>query len=803
VKTEREARPTLMGVRLPRVEDDRLLAGRGSFVADFHLPGMVEAAFVRSPFPHAAIRSVQLDAAKAAPGVLTAVAAADLEGLSAFPDLFDWAKPVHAYPLRTDRVRHVGAAVAAVVAGDRYQAEDAAELVDVEYEPLPTVASIDEALAADAPLLYEDWSDNRMIDAPGVSPGADEAFAKAKRIVRGRYTIQRYAAIPMETRGCVAEFRDGRLTLWATTQFPHVARTVLSWLLPLSERDIRVVAPDIGGGFGCKAEFYPEDAVVAWLAMRLGRPVRFVEDRSEHMVAAAHARDMVVELEAAVEDDGRFAAIRGTVLQDLGSSELYPPGFNMAFTCSGSLTGSYRIPHQNVAVTCVATNKSPAGAYRGFGIPEATFAMERLVDKAAREVGLDPLEVRRRMLIGAEDLPYRTSSGAILDSGSYREAFEAMVTAGRESAERHRARFADDPRTRVGLGVANYVEGVTPTYFGTSGNWTGHDGCTVRVEPDGGVTVGVGVMTSGQGVWTMVATLAAEALGVPPEQVRVVMGDTDTAPYGLGGWGSRSTNVAGGAMLKAAATVREKALRIAGHLLETAPEDLVIEDGSIHVAGSPTTSVSWADVGRVAYMRTMELPPGEDPGLEATAWYDLPGVDNVPNEDGTMNACLTYTNATHAVVLKVDVETGDVEILEYLVAHDCGTVINPMIVEGQIHGGVAQGIGGTLYEYLAYGPDGQPQATTFMDYLLPTSAETPPMVIQHFESPAPGTAFGAKGAGEAGLIGPAAAIATALEDALAEFGIDEITETPLSPPVVRRLIVDAKARGSEAPVPQP
>jgi len=308
------------------------------------------------------------------------------------------------------------------------------------------------------------------------------------------------------------------------------------------------------------------------------------------------------------------------------------------------------------------------------------------------------------------------------------------------------------------------------------------------------VTIGVGVSTAGQGLWTMVATLASEALGVSVDQIRVVMGDTDTSPYGLGGWGSRSTNVAGGAMLKAAAIVREKALRIAAHLLEAAPEDLVIEGGRIHVTGSPKSSVSWADVARAAYLRTMDLPPGEEPGLEATAWYDPPGIDHVPQEDGRMNACLTYTNASHAAVIRVEIETGNVEVLEYLVAHDCGKVINPTIVEGQIHGGVAQGIGGTLHEHLAYGPDAQPQATTFMDYLLPTATDVPPIVIQHFESPAPGTAFGAKGAGEAGLIGPAAAIASALEDALAEFGIDEITETPLSPPVVLRLIHEARAR---------
>jgi carbon-monoxide dehydrogenase large subunit len=632
-----------------------------------------------------------------------------------------------------------------------------------------------------------------MVDVPSVDPAVEEAFAAAARVVRSRYTIGRHAAVPMEPRGVVAEFRDGRLSVWSSTQFPHILRTTLSYVLPIRESDIRVMAPDVGGGFGSKAQVYPEEALVSWLAVRLQRPVRWIEDRSEHLVATCHARDETVDLEAAVDDDGVILALRGQIVQDLGSGEMFPGGFAPSFVLLGSLTGPYRIPRQAVSIRCVVTNKTPSGAYRGFGVPEAAFAMERLIDRIARETGRDGLEIRRGMLLEPPELPYTTAAGARLDSGSHRAAFERMVEAGRAAARKARSDVGSDPRYRVGLGIANYVEGVAPSYYPTSGHWTAHDSCTIRFEPDGSVVVAVGVSTAGQGLGTMVATLAAEALGVPLEDVRVVMGDTDRTPYGLGGWGSRSTVVAGGAIVKAARVLRDKALLVASHLLEAAPEDLVIEDGRINVVGSPERGVSWGDVARAAVVRTLDLPTGLDPGLEATAVFD-PGVDHVPGADGRMNACATYTNASHAAVVRVDVETGEVTVLRYLVAHDCGTVINPVIVEGQVVGGVAQGIGGALHELLPYTPEGQPQATTFMDYLLPTAAEVPPIVVEHFESPAPEAPFGAKGAGEAGIVGPAAAIARAVEDALAEFGVEEISETPITPAGVLRLI----RRGGEA-----
>jgi carbon-monoxide dehydrogenase large subunit len=790
IPPELAARPVHIGARVARVEDDRLLTGRGTYVADVDLPGTVEVAVVRSIAPHARIRGIGTEAARSLDGVLAVVTASDLTDVRPFPDFLAHARPTRTFPLARDRVRYVGAPVAAVVAEDRYRAEDAAEAVEVDYESLPAVGTMEQALAPDAPRLFEEWPDNRMVEVRGSNP-AVEAILSSSRVVRGRFSIQRHTAVPMETRGGLAEYRDGRLTLWTSTQSPHIVRTTLSYVLPLAERHIRVVAPDVGGGFGCKCHVYPEDVLVCWLAMKLGRPVRWVEDRAEHLVATGHAREHVLELEAAVAEDGTLRAVRCRILHDVGSGELFFPGINPSFVAGGHITGPYRIEHAEVSVTCVVTNKTPSGAFRGFGIPEAVFALERLVDRAAREVGRDPLEVRRKMLLRPEDLPYVTATGGVLDSGSFGPAFERAVELAREAERRARDRFGRDPSVRIGSGVATYVEGTAPTYFGTTGHWTSHDAATVRVEPDGSVVVAVGVTTTGQGVTTMVATLAADALGVPRESVRVVIGDTDRCPYGLGGWGSRSTVVGGGAVLRAAAPVRDKVLRVAAHLLEAAPEDLALEDGRVRVRGTDR-SVSLAEVATTAWVRTLDLPPGEDPGLEATATYDPPGLQHRPGPDGRMNGAAAWANATHAAVVRVDLDTGAVEVLDYLVAHDCGRVINPVVLDGQIQGGVAQGIAGALYEHVAYSPEGLPQAGSFMDYLIPSAAEVPDLVIEHFESPAPEMPLGVKGAGEAGTVGPGAAIANAVSAALADLGV-EVDATPITPASLRRMIRAARA----------
>jgi carbon-monoxide dehydrogenase large subunit len=785
-----------VGARVARVEDDRLLTGRGRYVADVDVPGALDMALVRSHIAHGRINHVGTDAAEALPGVLAVVTAEDLADVKPFPDFFSYVRPVEAFPLCRDRIRYVGSPIAAVVAEDRYRAEDALELVRVDYEELPPVGSIDAALAEGAPLLYDGWPDNRMMDVPGNDPATRDAFARASRVVRGRYSIQRHAAVPLETRGSVAEFRDGRLTLWTGAQSPHIARTMLSYVLPLAERDIRVVAPDVGGGFGCKCHVYAEDVLVCWLAMRLRRPVRFIEDRAEHMVATVHSREHVIELEGVVEDDGRISAIRSHVIQDVGAEDnVWFSGVNVSFVAAGHVTGPYKIPHAENRVTCVVTNKTPAGAFRGFGIPEMVFALERFVEKAAREAGVDAIELRRSMLLAKDDLPYVSATGGVYDSGSFQEAFDRAVELGREAETRARARFAGDDRVRIGMGVATYAEGTAPTYFGTTGHWTAHDAAAIRVDPDGSVVVSVGVTTTGQGVTTMVATLTADALGVPLETVKVQIGDTDLCPYGLGGWGSRSAVVGGGAVLKAAARVREKVLRVAGHLLEADPADLEIESGNIHVKGSDLPSVSMSEVATAATVRTVDLPPEVERGLEATATYEPPGLQHRPDERGQINGAAAWANATHAAVVKVDLDTGVVEVLDYIVTHDCGPLINPPIVDGQVHGGVAQGIGGTLYEHLAYTPEGQPMAASFMDYLIPSATEIPNLVVEHFESPSPTMPLGVKGVGEGGIIGPPAAIGNALANALQEFGV-EIDATPFTPAAVRAAIRSARREGS-------
>jgi carbon-monoxide dehydrogenase large subunit len=782
-------RPTLVGVRVPRIEDDRLVTGRGCYVADVRLPRMLDAAIVRSQVPHGRVRGIDAGAALALDGVHAVFGGADLDDVAAVPDYFPYARPVRQFPLCHPHVRYVGAPLAVVVADDRYLAEDAAELVDVDIEPLASVGSMEEAAASGAPRLYDDWPDNVLIHVAAADPAVDDAFARL-RSIGGRYVMQRHAAVPMEPRGVAAQFDDGRLTVWTSTQFPFITRGMLSSVLGLPERAIRVIAPDVGGGFGSKAQVYPEEYLIPWLAMRLRRPVRWIEDRYEHMLSSCHARDMCIEIEAAVRDDGTIEALRGTVFQDLGSGEMYPNGFAPAFVAVASLTGPYRIAHQAVGVTGYVTNKVPSGAYRGFGIPEGAFAMERLVDRIGRELGVDPVELRRRMIIASDELPFETASGAMIDSGSHREAFEMAVEAGRRALAEERAH---EPGARFGVGYATYVEGVAPSYYPTSGHWTAQDSADVRFDPDGGVTVAVGICAYGQGVKTMMATLVAEELAVPMEQVRVVMNDTDTATYGLGSFGSRSSIVAAGAIAQVAGELRAKGRAIAAHLLEADEEDLELADGAFRVRGSTGSAIPWAQIARTAMVRTLDLPAEIPPGLEARATYEPPGLEHEPRPDGRMNGAATYTNATHAAVVRVDEVTGVVRVVRYIVVHDCGRVINPMIVAGQVHGGVAQGIGGAIYEELAYGDGGQPMTTTFMDYLVPTANEIPPIELYELESPAPGTAFGIKGAGEAGIIGPAAAILRGVEDALADLGVGEITATPLTPTAVRRIVAEARA----------
>jgi carbon-monoxide dehydrogenase large subunit len=755
-------------------------------MADIDLPGMLEAVFVRSPVAHADIRRIDLSAARAMHGVHATVASSDLLGVSPFPNHLRMARGVAQFPLAVDRVRYVGTPVATVVADDRLIAVDAAEAVIVDYETLPVVSSIEDSLAPGAQLLYDDWPDNRLLELSRDTPEIDEIFARS-RVVSGIYKMHRHGAVPMETRGVVADYDGERLTVWSSSQQPFIERSTLSHILGIRESKIRVVVPSIGGGFGAKLHVNPENAVVAWLAMRLGRPVRWIETRAEHLTAAAQSREQLHEFEAAIDEGGRIEAIRCRITRDLGSGEIFPPGVGPALVSAGGVTGPYRIPLAAVSITGAVTNKTPAGAYRGYGMPEIVFALERFIEKIAGALGRDPLEYRREMLIRPEDLPYRDARGKLIDSGSHLEAFDQAVEWGRKARHRHLPEVGH----RIGIGYATYVEGVGPSYFGTSGRWTAGDGAQVRIEPDGNVTVSSPVIDMGQGTKTMVATVAAEALGVSVDDVEVRLGDTDVTPYGLGSFGARSSIVAAGGIVKAATAVRGKALQIAAHKLEAAVEDLAIESGHIHVRGSMESSISFKEVAAAAYFRTFELPAEMTSGLSATAVYESEGVDHLPDSNGQMNACVSYSNSTHVAVVDIDLATCDLSVIDYLVVHDCGPLINPEIVEGQIHGGVAQGIGGAIFEQMLYTTDGQPRATSLADYLVPGPCEIPRLEVEHLESPSPVTPLGIKGAGEAGATGPAAAIGNAVADALGQFEV-EIVETPLTPQLIWTLLKESQ-----------
>ena len=776
--------PVYMGSRVSRREDDDLLVGRGEYVADVQIPGMVEAAFLRSHIAHGHLKSIDLESVREAPGVLFAGSHVDLAGIVRYPDYVVYQHPVKQSPLAETRVRYVGTPVAVVVARDRYEAEDALELADLDYEELPPVTSIGEALAENAPLLFEDWGTNLILDFPAQDNRVDELIAEGP-VVRDTYRMQRQSPCPMETRGVVAEVRRGRLTVWSSQQSPHILRTTISEVLDIPESKIKVIAPNVGGGFGGKTHQYPEEVIIPWLAMKLGKPVRWIEDRSEHMTSAVHARDTLIELEAAYDQaTGRISALRSKVFCDVGSGEISMTGTCTALVCGASLTAGLKIPSYATSVSCVVTNKTPSGAYRGFGAPEAVFAITQLIDKIAHQTGLDRADVHRELIFDPSDMPYLQPSGARIDSGSHRAGFERVLERMTPALEARRSEYRNEPNVRIGSGFCQYVEPTAPTYFGTTGHWTSHDAASIRVEPDGGVFVTSGVTSIGQGTETAIAALTADALGVPIEMVTVHTGDSDLCPYGLGAWGSRGAILLAGSILKAANTVRDKAIRIAAHLLEASDQDVVIGGGGFHVKGSPTPLVSWADVGLLATIRTADLPADIEPGLEETAVYDPPNLDHRVDEMGRMNGAASWASGAQACVVKVETDTGVVTVLDYFTLHDCGPQINPQIVEGQMHGAVAQGIAGALFEDIRYDEHGQPLSTSFMDYAIPTASEIPWIHLDHFETPAPETPLGLKGVGEGGTIGPSAVIAAAVNDALHDLGV-EITETPLTPNRIR------------------
>jgi aerobic carbon-monoxide dehydrogenase large subunit len=754
--------PTQIGRRVPRVEDAALLVGAGRFLDDLSPAGTLELAFVRSEHAHAAVRRVDIVAAAAAPGVELAVGPADLGVAPIVPEMARaGARRVERPVLAAERVRFVGEAVAAVIARTRYAAEDAAELVQIDYEPLAAVSSIAAALADDAPDLTDGGGNVLFREEHEIGP-VDERFGSAAVVVDREFRNPRYSAAPIEPRGVLAVPEGDRLIVWSSTQIPHILEEALAALLGLDGR-VTVRCPDIGGGFGLKAHVFPEEVVVAWAALRLGRPVKWMEDRSENLLASTHSREQLVRARVAAGADGRILAVEAHVHCDVGAYGIYPWGQVLeALGTPAILPGPYDVTAYRYTTHAVATNKAPQGAYRGVGLPVAAFVHERMLDVVAAALGADRAEVRRVNYVPPDRFPYETATGLRYDSGDYRAALEtALAEIGYDDfPQRRRAALAEG--RRLGVGFASYVEwtGTNSDTYRSRGmsNVLGYDAGRVAMNDDGTVSVWTSCPAIGQGVATTFAQIVAEHLGVPFAMVRTELVDTSQAPRGSGSFASRSAISAGGALISVAGKLRGRVLDVAARELEANPGDLVVEEGRVGVRGSPSASLTLMQIAAAAEPGTLDIGEAYDP--EHTA----------------------YPYATHACIVEVDEATGDVHIVRYVVAEDCGPEINPIVVEGQVHGATAQGIGGTLYEALRFSADGQPLTGSFMDYLVPTACELPPLTVHHLETPAPELRGGVKGVGEGGTLAPPGALANAVSDAL---GV-EVNELPISPELVRR-----------------
>ena len=772
----------MFGEKVRRVEDPALLRGRGRFVDDIHLPGMLHAAFVRSPFAHARIGRIDAAAAAAVDGVVAVYSLDDLR-----PHLTDCVLPVEqpsgalrlsASPsaLADGEVRHVGEPVACVIATHAYIAEDAAALVEVDYDPLPVSADYRAALEPGAARAHSDFADNVVAAFTLAYGDVEAAFEGAPHVFRETLAQHKGLGHAMECRGVAAHCdpRDGVLTVWSATQMAHRAQSILVQMFDLPEDRVRVIAPNVGGGFGPKFVFYQEEAVIPFAALRLGRPVKWIEDRREHFTAATMERDQLWDMEVAVDADGRLRGVRGTMAHDHGAYTPY--GVNLPYNAATNFLGPYELPALALDVKLALTNMTPVTPVRGAGRPQGTFAMERLMDRIARELGLDRVEVRRRNLIPAAAMPYdtgiKTRDGAIMtyDSGDYPAALDAaLARAGFDGFAARQAAARADGRY-LGIGIANYVEGTGRGPF---------ESAVVRVKPSGRIVIYTGATDQGQGLQTALAQVCAAQMGVGLEDIEVVTGDTGHVSLGLGAFASRQAVTAGSSVHVAAQEVRRKALKVAAHLLEAAEEDLDIAGGRISVRGVPDMSVGLGDVARaVQGMPGFSLPGGVDPGMEATAHFTPP--------------TLTYCNGVHVAEVEVDPGTGHVRVLNYTIVHDSGRLINPMIVEGQIAGGAAHGLGSALFERMIYDGEGQPQTTNFGEYLLPSAPEVPMFDIVHMESPTPLNPLGVKGAGEGGTIPVTSVIASAVDDALAPFGVT-VRELPIEPKRIVEMIREAAA----------
>ena len=762
-----------LGSRTKRNEDPRLLTGRALFVDDLDLPGMLHVAFLRSPYAHARIRSIDTSRARKHEGVIAVYTAEDLGSYWQPGPLLVPPPPVEGMvfnqrtqvPLAKDKVRQLGEPIAVVVAISRYVAEDALPDVEVEYESLPAAVDMEKALAPGAPLVHEDVGSNLAAYVPQKKGNYEEARAKADVVIRRRFHYDRGAAAAIENRGVVAQWdaRAQKLTIWDTTQAPIPVRNGLAAMLGLSEHQVRLVTPFIGGGFGPKIMmFYPEEVLIPWLALQLERPVKWIEDRAENFVATTQERGQIHDAEIALTRDGVILGVKDSFLHDTGAYDPY--GLTVPLNSQCTLMGPYRVPAYQSEFRAVFTNKTIVTPYRGAGRQHGVFVIERLMDLAARELGIDKIEIRRRNFLKPEEFPhdhviiYQDFAPLYYDSGNYEPVLDKTL----RMIEYERFVHEEQPRLRaegkaVGIGVVAYVEGTGIGPF---------EGARVQVQPSGKVTVVTGIGTQGQGHFTVLAQVAAQQLGVEVDDVDVVTGDSDQFHWGTGTFASRGAVVAGNATNEAAKSVREKAIRVAAERFGVPEEKIELTGGAARVADDPEKSISLGELAKLANPMRGAVKPGTEPGLEATRYFG-------PYRGATASGC-------HACVLEVDPETFQVKILKYVVVHDCGVVINPLLVDGQVHGGVAQGVGNAFYEQLVFDDNGQLLNASFMDFLLPTALDVPRVEVGHEETVSPLNALGTKGAGEAGAIPVGALFAQAVENALGIPGL-EILEIPLKP----------------------
>jgi carbon-monoxide dehydrogenase large subunit len=768
----------LVGRSVRRREDPRLLTGRGRFTDDIHLPGMLHAQFVRSTQAHARIAAIDLDAVRAVPGVVAAYSAA---GLEIGPIVAELDRPPEEFArtempvLARGRVRFAGEPVAIVIAEDPYAAEDGVEAAVVRYDPLPSVMDAESASADGAELLHPEAPGNTLVDVtlfPG--EGIDEVFERADCVVSVESRTGRQNALPLETRGAVADWdeRAGQLVLHTCSQVPHQVRTVASRSLGLEERDVRVVVPDMGGGFGIKCVVGREEIATAAAARRIGRPVKWIEDRRDALTASFLAREQHYRVRAAFSAEGRILGLDADVVCDMGAYSCYPFTAGIEpLMAAAEMPGVYRVPAYRARGRAIATNKAPSAPYRGVSRPQYVMVVERLFERAARELGVDAVELRRRNLI--TEFPYRGVNNITYDPGSYRESLDLCESLLRKEGWYEQRDDAErDAGKWIGVGYSCFSE---RTGYGTAAFAQrkmavvpGYDLAEARMDPGGAVTVTTGTLSHGQSHETTMAQIAADELRLPLPKVRLHQGDTDRVPYGWGTFASRSIAIGGSAVRLAARNLGDRLRTLAARLLDVPVEETVLDDGAVRAPDG--RRLPYPELAEIAHLRADLLPKGIEPGLTATASFDHFG-------DGT------FSNATHGVVVELDRDSGRIEILRYLCVEDCGVAVNPKVVEGQCRGGIAQGLAGALFEEVRYDTDGQPQCTGFLDYHTPTALEIPEIGIRHLETPCAFTETGAKGAGEGGTIGAPAAVLNAVNDALRRTGV-ELDDTPIRPETV-------------------